>query len=186
MLRFKHNRNENAGLSFYNSDFQVLSGLPPVISDIMANPQFRVVTTSLSAMLLADKELTGMQKASASAQVSYTSDFVRDYMNASIIEDKAFMLPELDGFWVPLFQRKGYDPIIARRLFIHFNELFKKGVVTRDIWKPSPKTVQTEKERNSKTGAGAGVTSGNKTWLYLGIGAGVLVLGSAFFLMRKD
>lgn len=185
MLRFRHNRNENVGLSFYNSDFQVLSGFPPLVSDIMSNPQFKVVTTALWSMLLADSELTKMQIASATAQLSYTSDFVRDYMSTSIIEDKSFLLPELDNFWVPLFQRKGYDAIIVRRLFIHFNELFKKGVVTRDIWKPSPKTVQTEKNKRDSSGTSA-TTGGSKTWLYLGIGAGVIVLGSAFFLMRKE
>jgi len=183
MLRFRHNRNENTGLSFYNSDFQVLSGMSPIIKDLMSNPQFRTVTTALTAMLVADRELTPMQKASATAQFSYTSDFVRDYMSTSIIEDKAFILPELDNFWVPQFQRKGYDPIIARRLFIHFNDLFKRGVVTRDIWKPSPKTVDAEKQQKSIIGT---ITSSNKTLLYLGIGAGVLALGGALFLMRKD
>lgn len=182
MLRFRHNRNENTGLSFYESDFQVLSGLPPVISDIMKNPQFRTVTLALSAKLAADSDLSPMQRISVTAQLSYTSDFVRDYMNTSIIEDKAFLLPELDNFWVPLFQRKGYDAIIVRRAFIHFNDLFKAGVVTKDIWKPSAKAVDTAtKERSSIASA----ITGNKTLLYVGIGAAVLLVGGIFILKRK-
>ena len=180
-LRFRHNRNENTGLSFYQSDFQVLSGLPPVISDIMKNPQFKVVTASLYGRLMADSTLDWIKKGSISAQLSYTSDFVRDYMNTSIAEDKAFLLPELDNFWVPAFQRKGYDAIIARRAFIHFNDLFKAGVVTKDIWKPSPKAVDTATKDRSIIST----VTGNKTLLYVGIGAAVLLVGGIFILKRK-
>jgi len=181
-LRFRHNRNENTGLSFYESDFQVLSGLPPVISDVMKNPQFRTVTLALSARLAVDSTLTPLQKFSVTAQLSYTSDFVRDYMSTTIIEDTVFTLPALDGFWVPLFQRKGYDPVIARRAFIHFNDLFKAGIVTKDIWKPSPKSVDAAEKDRSSAGSAA---TGNKTLLYVGIGAAVLLVGGIFILKRK-
>lgn len=172
MTGFKQANNENEGLSYYQSDFQMLSGLPPIVQDALNDPQFTVVTSTLYTKVLGSN-LTTMQKAQMTINPSYIPDFVRDYMEIVSINQEAYTAARLDNYWIPAMQKKGYDPAIAKVIFKEFAALHAKGIVPQFIWMPEAKVVDV-----SGAGNGGGLFSDGPNWLLIGgIGVGILAVG---------
>lgn len=180
-MRMRQNNNENAGLTYYQQDFQVMGAASAFdLTGWKTDPVFQSIATAMYAKV--GKRLNTRDMIPLTVNPSYIPDFIRKYMELAVINDEAFTMKRLDSFWLPMMEKQGYNLTIARALFVAFDELHKDGLVPMRMWKPEPKAAP---EVSSEGNGGFTIMGQRLNWWVLGgIGLAVAAVGG-FIVMKK-